>query len=107
MDKVPVLFRSSTSMPAVFKRAVLASDEDTAPGMSRLRAASRSMKKFTVEPVPTPSVSPGTTYFRAASAALRLASSWLIGSPKFCRSGFSRDYVEVKQGSRLKPLLHV
>src|ERR1700754_2202690 len=33
------------------------------------RVASSSMKKFTVDPVPTPSTSPGTTYSSAARAA--------------------------------------
>ena len=44
-------------MPCCFRRAVELSELETAPLIGTLRAASASMKKFTVEPVPTPMTS--------------------------------------------------
>src|SRR5918997_1717731 len=46
----------------------LAADAATAPSMRPLIAASASMKKFTVEPEPTPTTRSSTTCFSAAFA---------------------------------------
>src|SRR5690606_27635223 len=56
------------------KRAVLCSELETAPAMRCLTRASASMKKATVEPVPTPTMLPSSTYSMAFSPARRLAS---------------------------------
>ena len=58
------------------KRAVLASELETAPRMVSLIDASASMNLLTVEPVPTPTSSPGTTYCSAAWPTRVLSSSW-------------------------------
>jgi hypothetical protein len=50
-------------MPSAFRRSVLATELDTAPIWSLM--ASASMNLLTVEPVPTPTISPGTTYCSA------------------------------------------
>ena len=41
-------------MPCRLSRAVEASELETAPRMRNFRAANASMKRLTVEPVPTP-----------------------------------------------------
>src|ERR1700694_3757195 len=56
-------------MRASLKRFALASELATAPLMRALIVASASMKKFTVEPVPTPTIMSSFTYCSAASAA--------------------------------------
>src|SRR5690606_540822 len=61
-------------MPCPRKRAVLCSELETAPAMRCLTRASASMKKATVEPVPTPTMLPSSTYSMAFSPARRLAS---------------------------------
>jgi hypothetical protein len=65
-------------MPAACSRAVDASELDTAPGTCALMEASASMNLLTVEPVPTPTISPGTTYCNAAWPTRVLSSSWVI-----------------------------
>src|SRR5687768_17327170 len=65
----PASFRSRTGMPAALRRSVEPLELETAPAMRSLLAASSSMRKFTVDPVPTPSTSPGTTNSSAARAA--------------------------------------
>src|SRR5438128_3317888 len=56
-------------MRASRSRLALASELATAPLMRPRIAASASMKKFTVEPVPTPTIMSSFTYLTAASAA--------------------------------------
>src|SRR5688500_19761304 len=56
-------------MPASFSSRALASDDETAPAMRWRRSFSAAMKWLTVEPVPTPTFIPSSTYSRAASAA--------------------------------------
>src|SRR5690242_6560069 len=51
------------------RRFALASELATVPLMRPFTDASASMKKFTVEPVPTPTTMSSSTYFNAASAA--------------------------------------
>ena len=53
---------SNTVMPKAFKRSVEASELETAPLIWSFMVAKASMNLFTVEPVPTPTISPGTTY---------------------------------------------
>jgi hypothetical protein len=48
-------------MPMARRRSVLATELDTAPRTWSLTVASASMNLLTVEPVPTPTMSPGTT----------------------------------------------
>ena len=48
-------------MPNAFKRSVLANELDTAPLISPRMLAKASINLFTVEPVPTPMISPGCT----------------------------------------------
>ena len=50
----------------------------TAPAILSLIDASASMNRFTVEPVPTPTIAPGCTYLRAAWPTSALSSSWVI-----------------------------
>ena len=57
----PVALRSRTSMPSFRRRWVLASLLETAPATRSRSAASASMKKLTVEPVPTPMTEPSCT----------------------------------------------
>src|SRR5690606_6853072 len=70
----PVSLRSRTSMPCPRRRRVLCSELETAPAMRCRIRASASMKKATVEPVPTPTMLPSSTYSMAFSPARRLAS---------------------------------
>ncbi len=56
-------------MPAAFNLSVDPLELDTAPASGMRRAASSSMRKFTVDPVPTPSTLPGSTNSSAARAA--------------------------------------
>ena len=56
-------------MPAAFMRWALASELETAPSIRFFMRASSSMKKFTVEPVPTPTMAPSGTSAAAAFAA--------------------------------------
>jgi hypothetical protein len=65
-------------MPSAFRRTVDASELDTAPMIWSFIVASASMNLLTVEPVPTPTISPGTTYCRAAWPTRVLSSSWVI-----------------------------
>src|SRR5258708_37940337 len=51
------------------RRLALASELATAPLMRARFDPRASMKKFTVEPVPTPTIMSSSTYFSAASAA--------------------------------------
>src|SRR5574343_1404194 len=67
-------------MPKAFRRTVEASELDTAPLIWSFMVASASMNLLTVEPVPTPTISPGTTYCRAAWPTRALSSSWVMGS---------------------------
>jgi hypothetical protein len=54
-------FESNTVMPRACSRSVDARELDTAPRMVCRMVASASMNLLTVEPVPTPTISPGTT----------------------------------------------
>ena len=56
------------------KRSVLATELDTAPAIWSLMVANASIKKFTVDPVPTPTKAPRSTYGKAACATRAL--SW-------------------------------
>ena len=90
-------FRSSTSMPWARSRAVLASELETAPAMRFLSGASASMKKLTVEPVPTPITSPSRTNSIAASAARCFCRSWVIvmAPPKTTVPAFAGTVVKL------------
>src|SRR5574343_478301 len=65
-------------MPRALRRTVEASELDTAPLIWSFMVASASMNLLTVEPVPTPTISPGTTYWRAAWPTRALSSSWVM-----------------------------
>ncbi|MCY1518324.1 hypothetical protein D9M68_530400 [compost metagenome] len=52
---------SNTGMPSARRRSVDATELETAPLISSLIVASASMNLLTVEPVPTPTISPLTT----------------------------------------------
>src|SRR5687768_2703402 len=67
-------------MPCLRKRSLLWLELDTTPAMRSFRPASASMKWFTVEPVPTPTTRPGTTYCNAACPTRALSSSCVIGA---------------------------
>ncbi len=55
-------FRSKTLKPCCCRRRVEASELETAPAKRSLNAATASIKRLAVEPVPTPSTEPaGTT----------------------------------------------
>ena len=72
-------------MPAALRRTVEASEEETAPRMRSRREASASMKKLTVEPVPTPMTASSAMNLSAACAAACLpAEESVMGdSPVF------------------------
>src|SRR3982751_1065499 len=65
-------------MPWPLSSFVLCSELDTAPSMRDFMRASASMKKATVEPVPTPTMAPSCTYSAALSPERRLPSSFAI-----------------------------
>ena len=65
-------------MPSASSRSVEALELDTAPRMRSFMPASASMNLLTVEPVPTPTISPGTTYCSAAWPTSVFNSSWVI-----------------------------
>ena len=65
-------------MPCDSRRRVLATELDTAPAICPRREARASMKKLTVDPVPTPTMPPAPTSSRAASAARCLLESWIM-----------------------------
>ena len=69
----------ATGMPASRSRFALASELDTVPEIRDRRAASATMKWFTVEPVPTPTIMSSSTKARAASAQSFLRASWSMG----------------------------
>ena len=69
---------SNTGMPRASRRSVDATELDTAPLIWSFIVASASMNLLTVEPVPTPMISPGTTYCSAAWPTRVLSSSWVI-----------------------------
>src|SRR5215813_10257715 len=71
-------------MPAALRRALLASELDTARDTRPGCAASASMKKFTVEPVPTPMVAPAATSSSAACAARLRARYRARYAPGMC-----------------------
>src|SRR5262245_37155374 len=77
-SRSPVSFNSRTRMPAACRRLVVAFELETAAATRRLSRESASMKRLTVEPVPTPIVVSGSMSCAAASATLRFASSWLM-----------------------------
>src|SRR3954471_1010697 len=62
-------------MPSAFSRSLETLELDTAAFTWCFTALSASMKKFTVEPVPTPSTVPGTRCLSASCATFALASS--------------------------------
>ena len=59
----------------------LAAELETAPAMRPFILASASMKQFTVEPVPTPTTLPATTYGVAASPTMAFNSSCVMWQP--------------------------
>ncbi len=65
-------------MPAARSAAADASELATAAPTSPGCAASSSMKRAAVLPVPTPMVEPGVTYEMAAAATARFCSSRVI-----------------------------
>src|SRR5690554_4587030 len=86
-------FRSKTRMPASARRAELRSELDTAPRKRFLYGVIASMKRSTVDPVPTPNtvsgVSSGKMNCTAASATCRLRSDcvsmrMILSSGKNC-----------------------
>src|SRR5689334_18888379 len=68
-------------MPRLLSRSVLALELDTAASKRPLIFANSAMKKFTVEPVPTPMTASSGTYSRAARAAACFIAS---KSAKLC-----------------------
>jgi dihydroorotate dehydrogenase len=64
-------------------RSVEATELDTAPGTWSFIEASASMNLLTVDPVPTPTISPGTTYFNAAWPTSAFSSSCVTHNPRF------------------------
>ena len=74
---------SSTGMPWARRRSLLFSLLDTAPAISPRRLASASMKQLTVEPVPTPTTLPGTTWASAAWPTSTFNSSWVMEGGSF------------------------
>src|SRR4029077_6360182 len=71
------LFSSSTSMPCAFSRSAVFTELATAPLMRFLILASSSMKKFAVEPEPTPIHASATTCLIASRATACFSSSWV------------------------------
>jgi dihydroorotate dehydrogenase len=67
---------SNTGMPNASRRSVDARELDTAPRMSSLMVANASMNLLTVEPVPTPTMSPLPTWASAARPTCAFCSSW-------------------------------
>src|SRR4249919_2699824 len=65
-------------MPCALSSFVLCSELDTVPWIQAFLRASASMKKATVEPVPTPTMLPSSTYSAALSPERRLPSSFAI-----------------------------
>ena len=65
-------------MPWAARRRELASELETAPAIRARLPASASMKKLTVEPVPTPMTVPGWMNWSAAAAARCFFWSWLM-----------------------------
>src|SRR6478736_4746927 len=65
-------------MPCAFSSFVLCSELETVPWIHAFLRASASMKKATVEPVPTPTMLPSSTYSAALSPERRLPSSFAI-----------------------------
>ena len=78
---------SSTRMPWPCRRTVLALLLDTAPAMPSRSVASASMKWFTVDPVPTPMMLPGSTCVSAAWATMAFISSWVMTCPRVRAAG--------------------
>src|SRR5258708_12655964 len=66
-------------MVRLSRRLALASELATVVLMRARYAPSASMKKLTVEPVPTPMVASSSTYLSAACAAAFFCASWLMG----------------------------
>src|SRR3569832_1361380 len=73
-------FESNTLTPIARNFSVDATELDTAPGMRSFIDASASMNLLTVDPVPTPTISPGTTYCSAACPTRAFSSSCVISS---------------------------
>ena len=67
-------------MPSARRRSVEATELDTAPRMSSLMSASASMNLLTVEPVPTPTISPLHDMVERGAADLRL--EFVLGERK-------------------------
>src|SRR5215470_4133670 len=65
-------------MPWPFSLSAVAMELATAPRMRFFAFASSSMKKFVVDPVPTPRYASSTTYFTASRATSCFCSSWVI-----------------------------
>src|SRR3954452_14838291 len=107
----PTSLASNTRMPSARRRSVEALELDTAPGTRSFIDASASMNLLTVEPVPTPTISPGTTYFRAAWPTSVLSSSCVTRqSPEIktelsdaAPALFARPPFSVRDGPRDRP----
>src|SRR5438105_122941 len=84
-------------MPCLVRRSELLSELDTAPATRTGIFASASMKWFTVEPVPTPTMLPGWTYVIAAWPTRALSSSWVIA--RLC----ARHLADVARGRPNEP----
>src|SRR5205085_4838183 len=65
-------------MPCALSSLVLCSELETVPWIQAFLRASASMKKATVEPVPTPTMLPSSTYSAALSPERRLPCSFAI-----------------------------
>src|SRR6185369_11351844 len=65
-------------MPWPFSRSAVLTELATAPLIRCLILASSSMKKFAVEPEPTPTIASSTTYLIASRATACFSSSWVM-----------------------------
>src|SRR5262252_8253530 len=83
------------------RRLALASELATVVLMRPLFAASASMKKFTVDPVPTPTTMSSSTKARAASAAAFFCAFWSMGREDNRSLAMLRPYGEASEGRRL------
>src|SRR5258708_27317884 len=92
------------------RRLALASELATVVLMRARYAPSASMKKLTVEPVPTPMVASSSTYLSAACAAAFFCASWLMGrehnpTPPNCYACGSGKARAMKQPDYLEKIL--
>src|SRR5690606_24796347 len=78
MPRRSTSLRSKTVMPRLFSFSVEASELDTAPSICPFIVPSASIKCAAVEPVPTPTMVPGCTYWRAAHPTAFFSSSCVM-----------------------------